>query len=399
VSAWRRRPLYGADNEDTRSELAALEIAPGDTAVAIAAGGGRALSLLVAGPARLVALDRAVDQLHQLELKAAAVDALEREALLGFLGLAPDAGRRERYAALRGALSPGARRYWDQRGALVGAGVQTAGRLERALLRATGALRALGLLGWATPLFAAQTLEAQRALLASERRRAGLALASLRLLLHPLAVFAATQDPGFLRSSEGPLADYLVRRFLRFADAHLVRESFLLRMLHDGAPSALGPLPPWLDAFGLERVKKNLERLELCQGDLRDFAARTRGSAPHKWSLSDVSCWMPEAAFHALLDALARRSPPGSRLVARHFAVRPRWPDDLPARLCRLPALSARLDADDTSIVYRFDVAEVDADEAYGTRISNVVPPPDGSAVRMSTRWVSAVSQSPSCVA
>jgi S-adenosylmethionine-diacylglycerol 3-amino-3-carboxypropyl transferase len=360
VSAWRRRPLYGADNEDTRSELAALELASGDVAVAIAAGGGRALSLLSGGPARLVALDRAVDQLHQLELKAAAVDACEREALLGFLGLLPDPARLDRYADLRRALSPRARRYWDRRPALVSAGIQVAGRLERSLLRATGALRALGLLRWATPLFAAPTLAAQRALLARERRDAGRALAALRLLLHPLLVFAATQDRGFLRSSEGALGDYLVWRFLRFADAHLVRESFLLRMLHDGAPPAFGALPPWLDPFGFERVKKHLDRLELAHADLRDFAPRTRGFAPHKWSLSDVSCWMPERAFHALLGELARRSPPGSRLVARHFAARPRWPDDLPARAHRLAALSARLDAADTSIVYRFDVAEID---------------------------------------
>jgi S-adenosylmethionine-diacylglycerol 3-amino-3-carboxypropyl transferase len=357
VSAHRLRPLYGADNEDARSELAALEIGPADTAVAICAGGGRALALLAAGPARLVALDRAADQLHQLELKAAAADAFDRDGFLRFLGLAPDDARLERYRALRGALSPSARRYWDRRGRLVAAGVQGAGRLERALFAAAGALRRLGLLRWAAPLFAAPDVAAQRALLAAHARAAQRGLGAFRLLLHPLVVWAATQDPGFLRSSEGPLGDYLVRRFLRFADAHLVRESFLLRMLHDGGLGPAGPLPPWLEPFGFERLKKHLDRLELQQGDLRDFAARARLAGPVKWSLSDVSCWMPEHAFQALVRAVVWRSAPGSRLVARHFAARPAWPAGLPAHVHRLAALAARLDAGDASVVYRFDVA------------------------------------------
>jgi S-adenosylmethionine-diacylglycerol 3-amino-3-carboxypropyl transferase len=387
VSAARFRPLYGADNEDSRSELSALEIGPEDTAIAIAAGGGRALSLLAAGPARLVALDRAADQLHQLELKSAALDACEREPLLAFLGLLPDDARLDRYAALRGALSPSARAYWDRRAPLVAAGVQTAGRLERTLLGATGALRALGLLRWATPLFRAPTLEAQRALLAAQGRAAARGLRAFRRLLHPLLVFATTQDPGFLRSSEGPLGDYLVRRFLRFADAHLVRESFLLRMLHDGRLAPAAPLPPWLDPFGFERVKKSLDRLELQQGDVRDFAARARLAGRLKWSLSDVSCWMPEREFHALLHALARRGAPGSRLVARHFATRPAWPEDLPARVRRLDALSARLDADDSSIVYRFDTAELGEAGTYGSSVSNVASRARHRDVRMSTVW------------
>ena len=37
IDAHRYRPLYGADNEDTQSELTALEIGTDDTVIAIAA--------------------------------------------------------------------------------------------------------------------------------------------------------------------------------------------------------------------------------------------------------------------------------------------------------------------------------------------------------------------------
>ena len=86
MDGYRRRPLYSADNEDTRSELKALEIGGDDTVVAIAAGGGRALSLLTAGPKRLIAIDRRPEQVFNLELKAAAMDAFDLAHFQGFLG-------------------------------------------------------------------------------------------------------------------------------------------------------------------------------------------------------------------------------------------------------------------------------------------------------------------------
>jgi len=352
----RRRPLYSLDNEDSRSELAALEIGPADTVVAVAAGGGRALSLLAAEPARLVAVDRRVEQLHTLELKAAALGAFAYEELLSFLGVDEGADRLDRYASLRGALSPGARRYWDARRPLVEAGCLYAGRLDQALRRASAALRPLGLLRWAEPFLAAEAVEAQRALLALRRGRVARGLRPWRLLLHPALVYAAAQDPGFLRSTEGSVGRYVVQRFERWLGGNLARESFLLHFLYHGRLHPSGPLPLYLEAEGAARARKSLDRLELRCADLGDVAHRARDDEPTKWSLSDVSCWMSEGEFHELLRAVVRRGAPGSRFCARHFAARRPLPPDLPAR--RLAELCADLDARDASIIYSFDVAD-----------------------------------------
>lgn len=124
-----------------------------------------------------------------------------------------------------------------------------------------------------------------------------------------------------------------------------------------GAAADEGPLPPYLTRVGFERAKKHLDRLEIQCADLRDFAARWRGSDRIKWSLSDVSCWMSEREFHDLIRRLVRCGAPGSRLCARHFAARSEIPDDLRDRVRRLVELSARLDRDDSCVFYRFEVA------------------------------------------
>jgi S-adenosylmethionine-diacylglycerol 3-amino-3-carboxypropyl transferase len=352
----RLRPLYSLDNEDSRSEQRALAIGAEDTVVAVSAGGGRALALLADGPARLVAVDRRPEQLHALELKAAALGALDRPSLLAFLGLADGSDRLDQYAALRGSLSPSARRYWDARPALVRRGSLYAGRLDQALMRTSALFRALGALRWAEPLFAARELAAQRAYLATHARSVERGLRPWRTAFHPWLVYAAAQDPGFFRSTEGSVGAYVVRRLARWLAANLARESFLLHLLFHGRLHASGPLPEFLVAETAERARKHLDRLTLRCIDLREVANGVP-AGPVKWSLSDVSCWMSEPAFHDLLRAVTRRGGPGSRLCARHFAAHRSLPPDL-VRVRRDADLCRELEASDASILYVFDVAE-----------------------------------------
>ncbi len=361
MDGYRRRPLYSADYEDTRSELTALEITGDDTVVAIAAGGGRALSLLTAGPKRLIAIDRRPDQVFNLELKAAAMDAFDLEGFQAFLGIAEAPERLDQYGTVRPSLSRSARRYWDNRRRLLEAGVFFAGRTETALIRFMGGLNALGLMDWAEPLFQATSLEAQRALLEARRTQIDRGLVWWRLFCHPLVIYTLAQDPSFLRSTDGSVGTYLVRRLIDFASLNMVRESYILRLVYDCGLTPGSPLPLYLGPGGFEQAKKGLDRLEVQCGDLRDFIARVPIAGPVKWSLSDVSCWMSEAQFHDLLRSVTHGIPPGSRFCARNFAARRHIPRDLKDRVRRLDQLSKFLDCQDTSVIYRFEVGEVTA--------------------------------------
>jgi len=358
MDGYRRRPLYSADNEDTRSELTALEITGDDTVVAIAAGGGRALSLLTAGPKRLIAIDRRPDQIFNLELKAAAMDAFDLEGLHGFLGIAESPDRHDRYQSIRPCLSASARRYWDNRRSLIRDGVFLAGRTETALIRFMRGLKALGLMEWADPFFRARSLEDQQALLGAQRLRVDRGLVWWRLFCHPLVIYTLAQDPGFLRSTEDSVGVYLARRLVNYAGLNLVRESYILRLAYDCGVTTQSPLPPYLTHHGFEQARKNLDRLEIQCGDLRDFGGRSRTSTVVKWSLSDISCWMGEAQFHDLLRSVTHCMPPGSRFCARNFAARRDIPRDLKGRVTRLDDLCAALDSEDASVIYRFEVGE-----------------------------------------
>jgi S-adenosylmethionine:diacylglycerol 3-amino-3-carboxypropyl transferase len=354
----RRRPLYSADNEDSRSELRALAPGDGDCVVCVAAGGGRALSLLSAGAARFLAVDRRPSQLHTLELKAAALDALSYPELRRFVGVDPDAGRLDAFLRLRGSLTRAARRYWDARSRFVRDGILYAGRLETWLARCTSTLRIAGVFTWPADCFAAKDLSEQRLVLARLDDEVARGEAPFAACMHPVVVWLATQDPSFLRSSEGNPGRVLYRRFTAFAARHPLRESFLLQLIWTGRYDADSELPLWLTREGGEQARKHLARMQLVCADLAALPAQIGRRDPSCWSLSDVSCWMGEARFHALLRAIAASSLPGSRLCFRNLAARRRLPAD-EQRLRRLDALCDTLDRDDRSAFYRFEAAEV----------------------------------------
>ena len=354
---WRRRALYAACNEDSRTELVALAPAAGDTLVCVAAGGGRALALLGAGPRRLLAVDRRESQLHALELKATALDALPPGRFQSFLGLVDDADRLGIYAELRRTLSPRARRYWDLRRGLVRDGVLYAGRLEGTLARFAALLRRTGMMQWPEAAFAATSVEEQRAILSRNAAEVVRGRTFWRWLFHPVGVALALQDPSFFRSTEGPVGSYLYGRMLDFAWRRLLRESFLLHLIYFGHYDPTGALPRWLQPEGAERARKHLDRLELRCTTLESIAPQLSRSAPLCWSLSDVSAWMSAARFQELLERLVAVSPPGSRLCWRHLAAQ--WPTPVLPRLQLDDELARAVEAVGTSVFYRIGVAHV----------------------------------------
>jgi len=358
IAALRRRPLYSACNEDSRSELRALAPGRDDTLVCIAAGGGRALSLLGAGPRRLLAIDRRESQLHALELKAAALDAFSLAPLRAFLGIDADPHRLDAYAQLQPSLTPRARRYWDARQPLVERGVLYAGRLETALARHAAWMRRAGLLVWPRACFAAKTLDEQRAVLARSAVEIARGERLWRAFFHPIASAIALQDPSFRRSTEGRIGSYLYRRMLDFAQRRLLRESALLHLIYHGHYDPDGALPLWITPEGAERARKHLARLELRCASIEEVPTQLLRDAPAKWSLSDVSAWMPQDRFHALVARISTHGVPGSRICWRHLAAQ--WsPPRVPGLVHEL-ALARALEREDTSVFYTLGVARVD---------------------------------------
>jgi S-adenosylmethionine-diacylglycerol 3-amino-3-carboxypropyl transferase len=338
--------VYSSANEDGRSELLALRLRPGETAVAIAGSGARAFDLLLSDADRVVAVDFNVHQCRLVALKRAAWRALPHPALLSFLGVTGGADRLAVYEGL--SLTREERTYWDERRALIESGVLYCGAWER--LFRLFALAARPKAHTLQRLFLAQTLEEQRQIWtewADWRWRLGMRLFGLRWLWKYVL-----REPGIERIPEDrDLSAQMTALFERCVDTHLFRDNPYLHLLLLGRYAPGGPLPLHLQPQSHARIQKRLDRLELVHARLDDHLLQHHG-AIHAFSLSDISSYADDATYARIWQGVLQSAAPRARVCERHFLA-PREPLDA-GRLRRDPELEERLRQQDDTFIYHF---------------------------------------------
>jgi S-adenosylmethionine-diacylglycerol 3-amino-3-carboxypropyl transferase len=122
--------LYTTSDEDSTSELWALRLGPGDAVLSITGSGCRTLALLAGDVRRVVSVDGNPLQNYLLELKMHAMQAMEREEFLEFVGVRATNDRLTRYATFRRSVSDQALRFWDSNPHIIARGVIFSGAHE-----------------------------------------------------------------------------------------------------------------------------------------------------------------------------------------------------------------------------------------------------------------------------
>ena len=334
--ARRDRLFYAQVHEDPVLDIEVVAPGQAETIVVVSSGGCTALSLLAAGAGRVVAVDLNATQNDLVELKYAAVRLLSGSDALAFLGgtPAPPQRRREWYAALRHALSAGARAYWDGRDAAIARGVLGSGVSERFM----GLLARVVRVSVHPPrrihrLLACGSIAEQRDLYSREwnNRR-------WRLMYHLLLsrrVFNRAYDPAFFRHVENPS---FARHFHALAGRTLTTlpvatNYFLHYALTDRYPVEIEDgVPPYLSEAGTDTIAAGRAgTLELVDANLSDYLATLPEASVDGFVLSNIAEWLDGDGLDALFAAVARTAAPGARVCFRNFVgwteVPVRWRD------------------------------------------------------------------------
>jgi S-adenosylmethionine-diacylglycerol 3-amino-3-carboxypropyl transferase len=117
--------------EDDAVVDTALELSAGDELLMVAGAGCNLFSALLNQPARVVAVDINPAQIALVELKLAAIRALDHAAFLAFMGVTPSADRVQVYQQLRSSLPAAAQAFWDTHHDDLNRGLLHAGRVEQ----------------------------------------------------------------------------------------------------------------------------------------------------------------------------------------------------------------------------------------------------------------------------
>lgn len=351
--------LYSTCDEDSASELRALEIVPGDRVVSVTGSGCRTLSLLARNPRSVVSVDYAPGQNYLLELKLAAIKGLSYDELLAFLGVDPCKTRWKVFESLAPHLSAGAQDYFRRHRWAIEQGVLFSGRHERFYIKLVAPL--LGLLYGRRlkRMFAAPTVAEQHRIYRRQIAgrlwrlliRQGFSERTLRALLHDVKYHIEIDVP-----SPG---DYLLERLDHTFSHHLARENHWVTFMLNGRYSGRDFLPHFLLEENCRAIRETSTELTPVTANLIEYLKTFEDDSVDKFSLSDVTSCIDRREFQALLEQVNRTGRPGARLCYRNFLAKYTIAGNGGTGMRRDDELSAELDRDDLAFAYTFEVATI----------------------------------------
>jgi S-adenosylmethionine-diacylglycerol 3-amino-3-carboxypropyl transferase len=353
--------LYSTCDEDSNSELRALDITPEDTIVSVTGSGCRTLSLLTQNPRSVVSVDYSPGQNYLLELKLAAIRGLSYETLLAFLGVEECADRRAIFESLTGQMSPKAAEYFRRNRRAIEDGVLFSGRHERFYVKVVSPLVHLLFGRQVKRLFDASTIEEQRRIYKEHLDgrlwrgliRHGFSERTLRMILNDNKYHIEIDVPS--------IGDYMLERLEHTFSHHLAKDNHWVSFMFNGKYPNRQSLPHFLLLDSYNAIRRARTTVTPFTGNLIDYLKTLPAQSVDKFSLSDVTSCINKEEFNALLDEVFRTGRPGGRLCYRNFLAKCSVPREAGARMRREDAVSSALDRDDLAFAYSFEVATIAA--------------------------------------
>ncbi len=298
--------------EDAEVLLQSLDICADDRILIIASAGDNALALLSQSPASLRAVDLSLAQLYLCELKQAAFAQLDHDELLLLLGIGTGAQHASVriYRKIRNGLSLGARQYWDERRQQFEHGIVHAGKFEHyfKLFR-----------NWLLPLVHRQSTTRELLHPKSDAEQSAFFLkhwntwrwkALMNFFFSKAIMGRYGRDPQFLKHVSINVPQYIRNK----AEDHLqtsgaTRNPFLRYML---TGSFEAQLPAYLQEASFARIKANIGRLHIAEGDMDTEVMRT----PYRiYCASNIFEYMSTRVFESLADRWSGAVPSGARIA------------------------------------------------------------------------------------
>jgi len=306
---------YSTVWEDERIIDEGLRPAPGDTVLSITSGGDFSLKFLAHQPARVISLDFNPRQTYLLELKRAALARLSHEELWELFGLRPSASRFGLYGRVRGALSADARRYWDRQVSFFLRAGLACGKQDRYLRFVACAVAAVVGRRVMTRYFACRTVDEQRRLFDEEWDSIRWRLLAAVLFNRTAYRVAFHRDHFRFARSGVHLADELRLQVSRWLRDIPRQDNFYLHYVFFGTYPDDENCPTWLRRSCADRLRGQLDRLEICTGELEQFILSLPDRSIDCFNFSNIFDWVSQEAFVRLMAEVIRVARPGARLA------------------------------------------------------------------------------------
>lgn len=350
--------LYTTSNEDSQSELNALNITETDSVVSITGSACRSLALLTKGPKRLYSIDADEKQNYLMELKLSAFQHLTYEELLAFLGIYHTKERLNYYQKIKVDLSSNALEFWNKHKKEIEKGILFTGRQELFYRHIVGPGIKLFHRAGIKEILNCRTIEEQR--IAYEKLNNGRWEKNLKLLCKKAFYKHILKDPSYFVYSEvNSLGEFLHSRLEYTLKNHPVKDNHLLTFLLTGNYIYERSLPVYLLKENYEKIRKYANRVEIVTSPIDCYLKSMPDNFFNKYSLSDISGWVSDKLFDKILNEIIRTGEDESIFCYRNFLATRKIPEKYYEQIERKENIINQLNNDDRSFAFTFEVGKL----------------------------------------
>jgi S-adenosylmethionine-diacylglycerol 3-amino-3-carboxypropyl transferase len=303
--------------EDAEILIKGLQPSPGSRILSIGSAGDNTFSLLTTHPSEMVAVDINPIQLYLVEFKAKAIQLLEREQTLAFLGFKQDSQRWEKYQLIRPHLSKAAAQHWDGKKGDIVSGIIYSGKFEKYFKK---------FCDWILPLIHShQTIqalfevksEAEQIHFYQTQWNTWRWRLLFKIYFSRFVMSFLGRDPAFLKEVNIDVGESIFLKAEKQLSSTRAFQNFILRFNLTASFDDL--LPHYLQPLHYENARKNISNLRTHHGFITDLTLDSNYF--NYMNLSNIFEYMNPSEFHLNVQHIHKMLVPEGKIAYWNLMV------------------------------------------------------------------------------
>ena len=291
--------------EDPSINSLALNINGKDNVVSIASGGDNTFALLLDGPQTIVGVDISPIQIAICELKKTAMQQMDYNDFLKFLGISYSDDRVELYRLIRSNLSCFVREYFDSHLDLISNGVVHRGKFENYLHHfRTKVLKVAQSRKTVNRLLSSKSLEDQKNFYYGSWDNNKWRILA-KLFLSKFLMGRLGRDPAFFRYIDTiSVSEVMLDRIEHGLSNLPIWDNYYVHYILTGNYLSKTCMPPYLLEENYKRIKDNLTRVTFVVDSVEGYIMKQPKGKVSKINFSDIFEYMSNKAMSDIFDVL-----------------------------------------------------------------------------------------------
>lgn len=353
---------FGISQDDATVEQQALDLRENDSLLCVSSAGEVPLNLLALKNINIKSVDVSINQNHLVNLKLAAIRALEPNEAAAFIGFTESTAekRKKMFQQLSSFLSEEEILFWNQNLVIIENGPIHAARFEKYINKFNGiALRIIGKKNL-LQLFELNTIHEQEDFF-DMRINSFLLKKIFQITFHPsIYKNRGIDSEGLIYSKQKSISEFFFNKFRDFCCATIARKNYYLQFTFFNKILFQEAYPEYLQDDGISRIRKNYQKLEVSSSSYIDALEKSTRGEFNKFHLSNIGDWMAMNDYAELLRLINQKSAPTGRIIARYIYYKHPIPDDLKGYLTEDDPLEKKLSVHDKYPFYGITPIKID---------------------------------------